>query len=502
MLIEERTSAKVGIYVRVSTEEQATEGFSIRGQIEKLSDYAKIRDWEVYNIYSDDGISGKNITDRPEINKMIKDIVSGNIDTVLIFKVDRLTRNTKDLIELVDIFNQNSCDFISMMEAIDTKTASGRMFIKIIGIFAEFERENIIERTRLGIARKISEGYSICTSSPSYGYDRKKGEKVIQINQEEAKIVQWIFDTYLNETTSLNRIATELNIRGLRTKRGFHWGNKAVKHALTNPNYIGYVRHHIHDKEQYYEVKGKHEAIISDEIYKKVQIKIGKIEKKMYTKRPKDENFFSGTLFCSICGSKMRTQGRYEPRKDGTKRYIGNYRCASKEVKECIAKDVSHFKLDTAFIEYIGSLPDMEILDEDVTIEAIDKRDDLLELHEKYVVKLQGLEKKEKAIMKLYVSDEIDFDEYTKMIKLTKVDINNTKAEIEKLEIQLEEQGDTDILKSDVISNIKENWLLLTNSEKMSFVTTFIKSISVCNQQQEDTHYGKVKIESIEFFKE
>jgi len=172
-----------------------------------------------------------------------------------------------------------------------------------------------------------------------------------------------------------------------------------------------------------------------------------------------------------------------------------------KEMRECIAKDISHAKLDVAFVEYISSLPSMEVLSDDLQLENSKKTNDLKEIYEKYKAKLDSLEKKEKSIMKLYVSDNIDFDEYAKMAKLTKSDLTKTKEELEKIELQLEEQEETDISKNDVIADITENWLLLTNSEKMSFVSSFIKSIVVCNQEQKDTHYGKIKIESVEFFK-
>ncbi|MDR2515031.1 MAG: recombinase family protein [Christensenellaceae bacterium] len=152
---------ETGIYLRVSTEEQAQEGFSIRAQEQKLKDYARIKDWSIYRIYADEGISGKNITERPAMNQLIADVQSGTVKNVLVFKIDRLTRSTADLIYLVDLFNEYDCAFNSLTESIDTQTASGRMFLKIIGIFAEFERENIIERTKVGIERKVKEGYAI-----------------------------------------------------------------------------------------------------------------------------------------------------------------------------------------------------------------------------------------------------------------------------------------------------------------------------------------------------
>jgi len=107
---------ETGIYVRVSTEEQAQEGYSIRAQVQKLKDYARIKDWHVYKIYMDEGISGKNITDRPAINEMIADIKKGHVKNVLVFKIDRLTRNTADLISLVELFNKHDCAFNSLSE--------------------------------------------------------------------------------------------------------------------------------------------------------------------------------------------------------------------------------------------------------------------------------------------------------------------------------------------------------------------------------------------------
>ena len=111
---------ETGIYVRVSTEEQAQEGYSIRAQEQKLKDYAKIKEWPIFKIYMDEGISGKNITERPAINEMLADIEKGHVKNVLVFKIDRLTRSTADLITLIDIFNKHDCAFNSLN---DVKTS-------------------------------------------------------------------------------------------------------------------------------------------------------------------------------------------------------------------------------------------------------------------------------------------------------------------------------------------------------------------------------------------
>jgi len=246
---------ETGIYVRVSTEEQAQEGFSIRAQEQKLKEFAKIKDWSIYKIYMDEGISGKNLVERPAMQELIADINKGFVKNVLVFKIDRLTRSTADLIYLIDLFNQQDCSFNSLTESIDTQTASGRMFLKIIGIFAEFERENIIERVKVGIERKVREGYAI-GGNTSYGYDRPKNQKIQTVNEQEAGIVREIFDMYVNQGVSIHDIVRRLNIRKIPTKKDTTWGSTNIRRLLANSNYIGNVRHHLRDEKKEYSVEG------------------------------------------------------------------------------------------------------------------------------------------------------------------------------------------------------------------------------------------------------
>lgn len=501
MIGNEKTNVKVGIYTRVSTEEQAKEGYSIKAQVEKLTDYCRLREWEIGDIYSDPGISGKNITERPDINRMIKDILLGKINTILVYKVDRLTRSTKDLSELVETFNENECDFISLSESIDTQTASGRMFLKIIGIFAEFERENIVERTKFGMAKKVKDGYSLCRKNTSFGYSCNSGKEIQKINEEEAQTVKWIFNKFLNDNVSISNIRDELNMKGIKTNKNNIWTTSTLCRLLRNVNYIGKVRHNIGTSE-FEEFDGLHEAILDIETFEGVQKKLGKNEFKIKTKRPKDENFFTGTVYCSICGTRMTTQGRYETRKDGSKKYIGNYRCPNKEHKVCQAKDMSHSKLEDEFVKYIEILEDLKVPEEFSVLGYIENKvEEFRELHSQYKKELEKKEKKEKEIMTLYINGSLDFDEYNKMCKIVKTEIQKLSAILEDLNLKVfEEKEETLLSKKDIITNIKENWLLLTNNEKMQFVNTYIKKIVACNHNQENTHYGKIKIETVEFY--
>ncbi len=277
-----------GIYVRVSTDEQALNGFSIRAQIDKLKMFCQIKEWKIYDVYSDEGISGKTICERPQLLRLINDIKSNKVQNVLVYKIDRLTRSTKDLIEMIDLFNKYDCSFNSLTENIDTKSSTGRMFIKIIGIFAEFERENIVERVRLGLERKVREGYTIACNNISYGYQKKIGEKVQSINQFEAYIVKKIFRLFLYGY-NYSYISSYFN-KYLRTNTK-KFSSKTIKLILTNPNYVGFVRYGV-GKNNYFVTKGKHLPIIDKDSFDSVQNIINK------------KNIMDDRIYCR-CGRKI-----------------------------------------------------------------------------------------------------------------------------------------------------------------------------------------------------
>lgn len=465
-----------GIYVRVSTEEQAQEGYSIRAQEQKLKDYARIKDWGVYNIYADEGISGKNIVDRPAINSLIEDIKSGKVNNVLVFKIDRLTRNTADLITLINLFNEYDCAFNSLSESIDTKTASGRMFVKIIGIFAEFERENIIERTKIGFERKVREGYTLATRVPSYGYDRKIGEKVQTINEAEATIVREVFDMFTNQHLSFLEISDILNERKIPTKENAVWHSRTIKNMLTNCNYVGKVRYATRDEKRHFETEGAHEPIISKELYEETQNLIKKIRTKSYTKRPKEENYFSGVLFCSKCGGRLVTHGTYRKNKKGEKTGAGSYRCSNYIKHTCTASNVSHKRVERAFIDYINNIEDFTVIDE-IEIEEKENLNNQ-KLNTLYKQK-DALEHRENEILNLYISGTMDFEHFTEIKKPLEQEKVRIISEIQELESPQIEDEQEQIIKSDIIKNIKENWELLTDLEKRQFVVQFIDKIVV-----------------------
>ena len=477
---------KTGIYVRVSTEEQAQEGFSIRGQTEKLKAYALIKEWEIYDIYGDEGISGKNIEDRPAINRLIKDIKNEKVNNVVVFKVDRLTRSTKNLIELVELFDKYNCHFNSLTESIDTESPSGRMFLKIIGIFAEFERDNLITRLKLGFERKAKEGYSLASYGASFGYDLKKGEKIQTINQTEAKIVREVFDLYVNENIPMTQITMMLNNRNIRPKRnGQKWSETSVRNILSNPNYIGKVRYATQDKNRYFEADGQHEPIIEDKIFKLAQEKASKNYKRFNKKVPDDKNYFCGVLYCEKCGSRYTTHHTSRILANGERKEYVSYKCNGIKYKNCVTSNIIRGKMDALFEDYITNINNLTAFDNLNLKNEDNEKQDLLNYIIECENKLKAHEKKKKRLMEQYVAEEIKFDNYKQLIEILDEQCTILEIELEKAKTEISEEKPPKILKEDIILDLKENWHILNDKERFIFLQRFIKKIIVHSEKIE-----------------
>ena len=168
----------VGIYVRVSTPEQAVNGHSIDEQIERTQKYCDAMNWTVYKVYTDAGFTGSN-TARPAMQNLIKDVRDGKINKVLVYKLDRLSRSQKDTLMLIeDIFLANNVDFVSMSENFDTATPFGRAMIGILAVFAQLEREQIKERMAMGKIARAKQGKFHGSAKIPIGYDYIDGELV------------------------------------------------------------------------------------------------------------------------------------------------------------------------------------------------------------------------------------------------------------------------------------------------------------------------------------
>ena len=302
-----------------------------RSRLEEFVKYKKLYtedEWEIHNVYEDGGLSGKDI-DRPALQEMLEDVRDGAINTVIVTKIDRISRSVVDFSHLWKIFESHDVQFISLAENFDTSNAIGRAMLKLTLIFAELERETIAERVR-GKARWRAE-QGLWNGNVVLGYDidpDRKGH--LLVNQEEAEVVRYLFKTYIKKR-SVKETARIMNESGFRSKsyvskKGNHKGGSrflgsTVMKILKNPVYAGKM---LFKGELF---KGRQEAIISPEEWMAVQNRF-KSERKdrPARKRKKYPFFLAGIIKCGRCGNHMTPTFSYSKHK---KRYF-YYQCTKK----------------------------------------------------------------------------------------------------------------------------------------------------------------------------
>lgn len=471
------------IYVRVSTEEQATDGFSIHAQKDKLTKYAEVSDYNIVDYYIDDGISGKNLTERPEVTRLINDVKSGRINNVLVYKLDRLTRSVKDLIYLIELFDKYNCTFNSQTEKIDTSNAVGRMFVKIIGIFAEFERENLAERVTFGYEQKTKEGnYTNCNGV--FGYDYLVGKGKLIINKEESYYVKKIYEWYL-EGDSMLKIAKKLKSLNIPTKRGGHWNQSTINSILNNPLYIGNVRYGVNKKNNF-EVVGKDiTGIIDKSTFYGVR-ELMKRRKKLHNKKySSDDTYYFRVLRCSYCNGKYHAKQQIQ----SGKKYI-TYRCNGHHDNSCHAPGFSHKKIEVTFLKYLDNIRNFKFKKE-----ILKTKNELTEKEaDKIKQEIDKLNRKKVDTAELFSIDEIDYETFKNIKKVV-----DSKLSVLSKELELIDSKENDLIETnedlieEIIVNLKSNFIKLNNHEKKMFLERFVKEIRVKKEKDE------VMIESVVF---
>lgn len=290
------------IYTRKSSDERLDMEFnSLDAQREACLAYIasqKSEGWvPVLDEYDDGGFSGGNMN-RPALNLLMDDIKAGKVQTVVVYKIDRLTRSLMDFAKLVEVFDAHGVTFVSITQSFNTTTSMGRLTLNVLLSFAQFEREVAGERIRDKIAASKRKGMWMGGTVP-LGYDVVNRSLVI--NQEEAEKVQLIFQRYL-ELKSTNELYKYLKSQGIKSKArilpsgevvpGINFNRTSIHYLLTNKTYIGKIKHKdmVHD--------GNHEPIISMDLWNQVQaLLISQAPSARGQKKSKEKNPLRGLLF-------------------------------------------------------------------------------------------------------------------------------------------------------------------------------------------------------------
>jgi site-specific DNA recombinase len=298
---------KVGIWIRVSTEDQA-KGESPLHHEQRARYYAESKQWQVLEVYHLEAVSGKSVMEHAETKRMLKDIRAGHITGLIFSKLARLARNTRELLDFADIFRECNADLVSLQESIDTSTPAGRLFYTMISAMAQWEREEIASRVQASIPIRAKLGKPLSGSAP-YGY--KWENKQFVVDEQEAPVRKLIYELFL-KTKRKKTVARELTKRGLRTRNDKEFSNITIGRLLRDTCAKGVRRANfttgdgvkVEFKPQSEWVQLECPAIVSVELWEKCNHILDEQEKKEKPVGRKAMYLLSGFVYCT-CGKKM-----------------------------------------------------------------------------------------------------------------------------------------------------------------------------------------------------
>lgn len=421
------------------------EGYSIDAQKELLVNFAKSKEYSSYKFYIDGGYSGKDLN-RPAIQELMKDVENHEIDTVIVFKLDRISRSQRDTLYLIEeVFNKYNVGFISVRENFDTTSPFGKAMIGILSVFAQLERETILERTRLGLRKRAEAGLWRGGGKIPFPYDYDEKQGILIPNPEKVELLNKMITLYLGGSSFL-QIS---NIVGMDE-------SMVEKRILSRTN-LGIIPY----KDE--EFEGQHEPVVSEEIYNRI-IKMNKLRSKSRTAR---HYLLSGKIYCGKCGAKYRYQ------KWG-KRLIcycySQQKSRPKFIKDpnCKNKRYDSFEIEDAVLENIFAMS----LDEKMFEENM------------LTLNVNTVEELENRINKLsnQIENLLNYISLGVAIKETSNKINVLEEERKKLKEQLkdekEAQSQIETTKL-MIKNLREVWNYMAFNEKRLIIEHLVEKIVI-----------------------
>ncbi|MEK7795668.1 MAG: recombinase family protein [Candidatus Hydrogenedentota bacterium] len=397
------TDKRVGIWIRVSTEDQAR-GESPQHHEQRARYYAEAKGWQVIEVYHLEGVSGKAVKEHPESKRMLADLDRGTITGLIFSKLARLARSTRDLLDFADIFQAHGADLISLQEAIDTSTAAGRLFFTIVAAMAEWERAEIAERVAASVPIRAKLGKPLGGKAP-YGYQWKSGK--LTTNPDETPVRKLIYDLFLQHRRKMT-VARLLNDAGHRTRNGGLWSDSSVDRLLRDPTAKG-VRRANYTKNSGDEnrrtlkpesewVLTEVEAIVSEDVWNQCNL-ILEDQRKKLAKRPgkKPVHLFAGLAICH-CGQKM-----YVP--SNTPKYVCQ-KCRNKipiqDLEGVFYEELKGFFHSPDDISELLADANQEIADREQLLDKLEREkvqvqshmDELFDLHHKGEIPTEGFGKR------------------------------------------------------------------------------------------------------------
>ncbi len=486
---EERKVA--GIYIRVSTEDQAREGFSLGEQKEKLLQLCKFKEYDVFKIYEDAGISAKDIKNRPAFQEMLADMKKGKINYIVAYKLDRVTRSVRDLEELISVLEKHNTYLVCDRDDVNTSTANGRFFVRMLTVLSQLEIEIVSERTKFGLNGAIKSGH--LPGKIPLGYKKDLNKKTV-IDETTKDIVIRIFNMYL-EGKSYQQISNILNKEKVLYPK--KWRDTTIMGMIDNRVYMGdYEQHRSISKQTNGETTifmNVVEPIITRAMWEEAQMQKEK-NQRAYT-RDRVYLFFQ-RLKCPECGRIMKCKGS-----GGTKKKYMYYNCEHCKIyyrEDKVEQCLEEFILD--LVEY-----DMSVKKYFLPVLADKKETDT----EKFDKEIQTLKQQKERIKKAYLSGIVEMEDFSADYKIIEEKINLLEAKkYESLNVNSfsftpqQLMADRDIERENLIRTnnldkvLKAEWNKKSKEEKQEFISKFIESMTLLKDENGDFYIDKINFRS------
>lgn len=461
-------SKSVGIWIRVSTEDQA-QGESPAHHEKRARLYAEAKGWKVATLYDLSGVSGKTVMEHGEAKRMLRDIESGAISGLIFSKLARLARNTKELLDFAERFRDHNADLISLQESIDTSSPAGRLFYTMIAAMAQWEREEIAERVAASVPIRAKLGKNV-GGQASYGYQWKDGQLVPHL--EEAPVRKLLYELFL-EHRRKRTVAKILNERGYRTRSGAKWSDTTVTRLLRDSTAKGLHRaNYTRSQGRGKAATKKPEtdwvlrnvpAIVSEETWQEAQALLDSQREGWSRGRPA-ERLFGGLLRCT-CGKKMYMK---PPSPKYVCRSCGR-RIPADDLEEVFRHELQSFFLSDQDIRAFLEQDDAEIAakEEQARVLEGERRKSVSEMDRLY---------------RSFMDEELPGKSFGELHSKLKERVEAIDDEVAKLRAEIDLRRINHLSSEEVVSGARDlygRWGSLSFQEKRAIVETIVEEIVI-----------------------
>lgn len=467
---------KAAIYTRVSTEEQRDYGYSIDGQLRELKDYCKKKKYDVVDIYNDAGFSGKNMN-RPELERLLKDIKNGIIDVIVAIKVDRLTRDGYDGQWLLKECNKYDVMLDLLYEQYDINTVNGEMMYGMNLLFAQRERKEIGNRTKRGLEEAVRQG-KYPTQVP-LGYIRDE-EGFLTIDPVSSLVIKDIFELYANGM-SMNAIAEKFEKEKRFNKKNTRWREDKILKIISNPIYKGEIhwrRTTSKGKQNPIIIIPNHSPkIVSEELYDKCQ---EQVEKNKHGGYGEHIHIFHSLVKCPYCNKPMSNYFTIKKRASGYKEFYyvicKNQSCTGK------GKIYNTEKIENGLMKLLNAITTDYKQDKHSLVFAYQEKNTELASINKALDKLK---KDEQRLLDLYLESSINIEIINKKNEMIQNEISKLESKKSKLEennIEIENHSLKEMFENkskNKLLGIENIWNILNRNDKKKILNRYIKSIEI-----------------------